>query len=190
MLVTCVRIFCTTLFTNNNIKIVIKSHTFLFHPREWEKERELEKERERERKRERNKERERNSEKERDKNKVEIDTYLFVKWNKQIKLGRFRQYMVYTKLSCEKHFLVQSITLYKALHSILFHKLFRVSNNSVSYNNKFNGKRYLYCVLYTLVTEYIVDAPNNIIFSSSQYCTYCNWQLIFQKIVFSQKKLF
>ena len=31
MLVTRVRIFCTTLFTNN-IKIVIKSHTFLFHP--------------------------------------------------------------------------------------------------------------------------------------------------------------
>ena len=25
------RIFCTTLFTNNNIKIVIKSHTFQFH---------------------------------------------------------------------------------------------------------------------------------------------------------------
>ena len=31
VLVTRVRIFCTTLFTNNNIKIVIKSHTFLFH---------------------------------------------------------------------------------------------------------------------------------------------------------------
>ena len=30
VLVTRVRIFCTTLFTNN-IKIVIKSHTFLFH---------------------------------------------------------------------------------------------------------------------------------------------------------------
>ena len=26
-----VRIFCTTLLTNTNIKIVIKSHTFLFH---------------------------------------------------------------------------------------------------------------------------------------------------------------
>ena len=31
VLVTCVHIFCTTLCTNNNIKIVIKSHTFLFH---------------------------------------------------------------------------------------------------------------------------------------------------------------
>ena len=31
VLVTRVRIFCTTLFTNNNIKIVVKSHTFLFH---------------------------------------------------------------------------------------------------------------------------------------------------------------
>ena len=34
VLVTRVRILCTTLFTNNNIKIVIKSHTFLFHPRD------------------------------------------------------------------------------------------------------------------------------------------------------------
>ena len=32
VLVTRVRIFCTTLFTNNNIKIVIKSSTFLDHP--------------------------------------------------------------------------------------------------------------------------------------------------------------
>ena len=31
MLVTCVRVLCTTLFTNNNIKIVIKSSTFLDH---------------------------------------------------------------------------------------------------------------------------------------------------------------
>mgnify|MGYP001246922262 CR=1 FL=1 len=31
VLVTCVRIFCTTLFTNNNIKIVIQSITFLIH---------------------------------------------------------------------------------------------------------------------------------------------------------------
>ena len=31
VLVTRVRIFCTTLFTNNNIKIVIKSSTFLDH---------------------------------------------------------------------------------------------------------------------------------------------------------------
>ena len=31
VLVTCVRIFCTTLFTKNNIKIVIKSHTLLIH---------------------------------------------------------------------------------------------------------------------------------------------------------------
>ena len=31
-IVTCVRIFCTTLFINNNIKIVIKSSTFLDHP--------------------------------------------------------------------------------------------------------------------------------------------------------------
>ena len=31
VLVTRVQILCTTLFTNNNIKIVIKSHTFLFH---------------------------------------------------------------------------------------------------------------------------------------------------------------
>jgi hypothetical protein len=28
---------------------------------------------------------------ERERNKIEIDTYLFVKWNKQIKLCRFRQ---------------------------------------------------------------------------------------------------
>ena len=33
MLVTCVRIFYTTLFTNN-IKIMIKSSTFLIHPYE------------------------------------------------------------------------------------------------------------------------------------------------------------
>ena len=32
VLVTRVRIFCTTLFTNNNIKIVIKSSTFLDNP--------------------------------------------------------------------------------------------------------------------------------------------------------------
>ena len=31
MLVTCVHIFCTTLVTNNNIKIVIQSSTFLIH---------------------------------------------------------------------------------------------------------------------------------------------------------------
>ena len=31
VLVTRVRIFCATLFTNNNIKIVIKSSTFLIH---------------------------------------------------------------------------------------------------------------------------------------------------------------
>ena len=29
VLVTSVRIFCTTLFTNNNIKVVIQMHTFL-----------------------------------------------------------------------------------------------------------------------------------------------------------------
>ena len=29
VLVTRVRIFCTTLFTNNNIKVVIQMHTFL-----------------------------------------------------------------------------------------------------------------------------------------------------------------
>ena len=34
VLVTRVCTFCRTLFTNNNIKIVIKSHTFLFHPGE------------------------------------------------------------------------------------------------------------------------------------------------------------
>ena len=32
------------------------------------------------------------------------------------------------------------------------------------------------CVLCTLVTEYIVGAPNIIILSSSQYCTNNNWQ--------------
>ena len=31
VLVTRVRTFCTTLFTNNNIKIVFKSSTFLIH---------------------------------------------------------------------------------------------------------------------------------------------------------------
>ena len=31
VLVTCVRVFCTTLCSNNNIKIVIKSSTFLDH---------------------------------------------------------------------------------------------------------------------------------------------------------------
>ena len=35
LLVSCVRIFCTTLITNNNIKIVIKSSTFLIH-RLWD----------------------------------------------------------------------------------------------------------------------------------------------------------
>ena len=29
---------------------------------------------------------------EREINKIEIDTYLFVKWNEQINLGRFRQW--------------------------------------------------------------------------------------------------
>ena len=32
VLVTLVRIFCTTLFTNNNIKVVIQMHTFLMDP--------------------------------------------------------------------------------------------------------------------------------------------------------------
>ena len=58
----------------------------------------MEEYRERERKRERNRdrERERETEKQREReqqiiNKMGIDTYLFVKWNKQIKLGRFKQ---------------------------------------------------------------------------------------------------
>ena len=87
--------------------------------RELEKEKYREGERNRERNRELEKERERNREREtegqrgRDRNKVEIDTYLFVKWNKQIKLGRFRQNMVYTKLWCEKHYIVH-ILLHKS----------------------------------------------------------------------------
>ena len=32
MLVTRQRIFCTTLFTNNKIKVVIQMHAFLFDP--------------------------------------------------------------------------------------------------------------------------------------------------------------
>ena len=34
MLVTRVRIFCTTLFTNNNIKVVIQKHIILMEPSE------------------------------------------------------------------------------------------------------------------------------------------------------------
>ena len=45
----------------------------------------------RERGREREREKVREREKERERNKVEIDTYLLVKWNKQIKLSRFNQ---------------------------------------------------------------------------------------------------
>ena len=59
--------------------------------REREREGEREKERERERKREKERERERKRENERERErKTEIDTHLFVKWNKLIKLGRFR----------------------------------------------------------------------------------------------------
>ena len=53
-------------------------------------ERERESEKGNERKRERNREKERDIEQQTI-NKIKIDTHLFMKWNKQIKLGRFRQ---------------------------------------------------------------------------------------------------
>ena len=55
---------------------------------------------ERERKREREWERKREQQ---IMNKIEIDTYLFVKWNEQIKLGRFRQRASAKKSKTKKH---------------------------------------------------------------------------------------
>ena len=62
------------------------------------KERKRKIERERERKRDTERHRDRELERERDRNKVEINTYLFEKWNKQFKLGCFRQNLTQSPL--------------------------------------------------------------------------------------------